>query len=135
MKRENLKPLTWFEIIVAFSVLTLAVTYFIPGNSFFAILRYVFGFVFVVFLPGYCLINVLFRGKNRIDPIEKAVLSVALSFGLDGLAGLFLGLSPIGINFTSITVSLSAIVLVFAAVAMVRMLREPNMQSPEQVSA
>ncbi|MGA2523356.1 MAG: DUF1616 domain-containing protein [Candidatus Bathyarchaeia archaeon] len=101
----------------------------------FAALRYVFGFVFVVFLPGYCLINILFRGKNRIDPVEQAVLSVALSFGLDGLAGLFLGLSPIGINFTSITVSLTVIVLVFAAVGLVRMLREPNVQSPEQVSS
>ena len=67
--------------------------------------------------------------------MEQAVLSVALSFGLDGLAGLFLGLSPVGINFTSITVSLSAIVLVFAVVAFVRMLRQPDVQSSEQVSA
>ncbi|MGA2386531.1 MAG: DUF1616 domain-containing protein [Candidatus Bathyarchaeia archaeon] len=110
-------------------------TYFIPGNSFFAVLRYVFGFVFVVFLPGYCLINALFTGKNRLDSVEQLVLSVALSFGLDGLIGLFLGLSPIGINFTSITVSLSAVVLVFAAVALARMLREPDVQSSEQVSA
>ena len=134
-KRENLKPLRWFEYIVAFTVLTLAVTNLIPGDSFFAVLRYVFGFVFVVFLPGYCLVNILFMGKNTIDPVEQAVLSVALSFGLDGLAGLFLGLSPIGINFTSITASLSAIVLVFAAVALVRKLREPDVQSPQQVSA
>jgi uncharacterized membrane protein len=98
-------------------------------------LRYVFGFVFVVFLPGYCLVNILFIGKNSVDPIEQMVLSVALSFGLDGLAGLFLGLSPIGINFTSITVSLSGIVLVFAALALARKLRQPNVQSPEQVSA
>ena len=135
MKRENLKPLRWFEIIVAFTVLTLAVTYAIPGNSLFAVLRYVFGFVFVVFLPGYCLIIALFTGKNRLDSVEQLVLSVALSFGLDGLIGLFLGLSPIGIHFTSITVSLSAVVLVFAAVALARMLREPDVQSPEKVSA
>src|SRR5271157_1690705 len=135
LKRENLKPLTWFEIIVAFTVLTLAVTYLIPGDSLFAVLRYVFGFVFVVFLPGYCLVNILFTGKNKIDPVEQAVLSVALSFGLDGLAGLFLGLSPIGINFTSITVSLGAIVLVFGVIAFVRKLRQPDVQSPEQISA
>ena len=73
-------------------------------------------------------------GKNKIDFVEQLVLSVALSFGLDGLVGLFLGLSPIGINFTSITVSLSA-VLVFAVIALVRKLRELNVQSPEQVSA
>jgi uncharacterized membrane protein len=135
LKRENLKALQWFEIILAFTVLTLAVTYLIPGDSLFAVLRNVFGFVFVAFLPGYCLVNILFTGKNKIDPIEQAVLSVALSFGLDGLAGLFLGLSPIGINFTSITVSLSAIVLVFGVIAFVRKLRQPDVQSPEQISA
>ena len=130
-----MKPLRWFEIIVAFTVLTLAVTYLIPSNSLFAVLRYAFAFVFVAFLPGYCLMNVLFRGKNKVDSVEQVVLSVALSFGLDGLVGLFLGLSPIGISLTSITVSLSVMVLVFGGVALVRMLRELNVQSPEQVSA
>jgi uncharacterized membrane protein len=129
------KPLRWLEIIVGFTVLTLLVTYLIPSGSLLAVLRYVFGFVFVVFLPGYCLMNILFTGRNRVEFVEQLVLSVALSFGLDGLVGLFLGLSPIGINFTSLTVSLSAMVLVFAAVAFVRKLRELDVQSPEQVSA
>jgi len=129
------KPLRWFEIIVAFTVLTLAVAYLIPSGSFFAVLRYAFGFVFVAFLPGYCLMNALFTGRNKVDPIELVVLSVVLSFGLDGLVGLFLGLSPIGISFTSITVSLSAVALAFAVVALVRRVRKLNVQSPEQVSA
>ncbi|MGZ4850408.1 MAG: DUF1616 domain-containing protein [Candidatus Bathyarchaeia archaeon] len=98
------------------------------------VFRYFFAFVFVSFLPGYCLINILFTGKSKLDFIEQLVLSVALSFGLDGLVGLFLGLSPIGINFTAITVSLSAVVMVFAIVGLIRKLREPHMQSPEQVS-
>ena len=78
--------------------------------------------------------NALFIGKNKIDSIETAVLSVVLSFGLVGLIGLFLGLSPIGINFTSITVSLSAATLIFSFAAFVRKLREPDVHSPEQVS-
>jgi uncharacterized membrane protein len=73
--------------------------------------------------------------RNKLDFVEEIVLSVALSFGLDGLVGLFLGLSPIGINFTSITISLSVLVLVFAVVVFIRKLREPDVQSPEQVSA
>jgi len=77
----------------------------------------------------------LFMNRNKLDFVEEIVLSVALSFGLDGLVGLFLGLSPIGINFTSITISLSVLVLVFAVVVFVRRLRELNVQSPEQVSA
>ncbi len=101
----------------------------------FAVFRYVFGFVFVAFLPGYCLVNILFMYRNKLDFVEELVLSVALSFGLDGLVGLFLGLSPIGINFTSITISLSAVVLVFAVVVFIRRLRELNAQAPEQVSA
>lgn len=98
------------------------------------VFRYVFAFVFVSFLPGYCLVNILFTGKSKLDFVEQLVLSVALSFGLDGLVGLFLGLSPIGINFTSITVSLSVVVMVFAIVGLIRKLRELHMQSPEQVS-
>lgn len=112
-------------------------TYLIPSDSLLVVLRYVFGFVFVAFLPGYCLVNILFTGKNKLDFVEQLVLSVALSFGLDGLVGLFLGLSPIGINFTSITVSLSAVVLVFAVVALIRKIRELpsfHVQGSEQVS-
>jgi uncharacterized membrane protein len=73
--------------------------------------------------------------RNKLDFVEEIVLSVSLSFGLDGLVGLFLGLSPIGINFTSITISLSAIVLVFAVIVFIRMIRELHVQTPEQVSA
>jgi uncharacterized membrane protein len=98
------------------------------------VFRYVFGFVFVAFLPGYCLVNILFMNRNKLDFVEEIVLSVALSFGLDGLVGLFLGLSPIGINFTSITISLSVLVLVFAVVVFVRRLRELDVHSSEQVS-
>ncbi len=76
-------------------------------------------------MPGYCLVNILFMGKSRIDFVETLVLSVALSFGLTGLIGLFLGLSPIGINFVSITISLNALAFALAAVAYVRKVKEP----------
>jgi uncharacterized membrane protein len=116
------------------------VTYFIPNNSelAFMIPRYFFAFVFVAFLPGYCLVNLLFIGKNKLDLVEEIVLSVALSFGLDGLDGLFLGLSPIGINLASITVSLSVLVMVFAVVGFLRKrhrLPVLEVESPQQISA
>ena len=139
----TLKPLRWLEIVIGFTVLTLLATYLIPSGSLsdspLIVFRYVFGFVFIVFLPGYCLVDILFLGKDRLDFVEKLVLSVVLSFGLTGLIGLFLGLSPIGINFVSITVSLAVTVLVLAVIAYVRKSREAlpvlQMQSPEQVSA
>ena len=135
-KCVKLKPSRWFEIIVLFTALTLLVTYLVPADSPLVFLRYGFGIVFVALLPGYCLVNILFLKKNKLDLIEELVLSVGLSFGIAGLLGLFLGLSPIGINFTSITVSLSGLVLVLAAIAFIRKtmeLRKPQ-ESANQAS-
>jgi uncharacterized membrane protein len=131
------KPTRWLEIIILFTLLTMVIVYLIPSDSPLSAIRYAFGFVFVVFLPGYCLVNILFLGSNRLDPVETAVLSVALSFGITGLVGLLLGLSPIRINFTSLTVSLTVIVLVLAVVAFMRKTREtiaPETQPAEQTS-
>jgi uncharacterized membrane protein len=114
------KPNLWFGIIVLFTVLTMSIAYVVPGDSPFFIFRYVFGFIFVGILPGYCLVSLLFAKESKLDLIDETVLSVALSFGIVGLTGLFLGLSPVGINFTSITVSLSVIALVLAVVAFIR---------------
>ena len=95
--------------------------YVIPGDSPVVVVTYVFGFVFVAFVPGYCLVNILFATKeNKLGFLEEAILSVALSFSIIGLMGLFLGLSPIGMDFTSIRISVSGIVLVLASIAFVR---------------
>ena len=115
-----MKSHQWFGAIVLFTLLTMFTVYFASDDSPLVVFRWVFGFIFVAFLPGYCLVNALFVKKDKLDLIEETVLSVALSFGLAGLAGLFLGLSPIGINFASITVSLNAIVIIFALVAFLR---------------
>ncbi len=133
-----MKPTRWLAIILTFTVLTLLVTYLAQAEPY-VYIRYVLGFVFVVFLPGYCLVNILFLGTNRIDIIEALVLSIALSFGLAGLVGLFLGLSPVGINFQSITISLCLLVAALAVVAFIRKSKEKplpvlQVQSSEQVS-
>ena len=135
-----MKSLRWLEIVVSFTVITLLATYLIPADSLLVGIRYVLGYSFIVFLPGYCLVNILFLGKNRIDFVETLVLSIALSFGLTGLVGLFLGLSPIGITFVPITASLGVLVLALAAIAYIRKNKEKELpvlqvQSPQQVSA
>src|SRR3990170_7187805 len=108
----KLKLEYWFGTIILFTALTIMFVYIIPSDSPFSILSNVFGFVFAAVVPGYCLVNILFATReNKLGLVEEAVLSVALSFSIIGLSGLFLGLSPIGISFDSIRVSLSAIVL------------------------
>ena len=132
-----MKPLTWFGVIVLFTVLTLLCVYFIPNSPPFNVFTYFFGFTFVAVVPGYCLINLLFQ-EGKLDLAEKVVLSVALSFSIAGISGLFLGLSPIGITVNSITYSLSGIVLVLALLAFLRkmgLLRKLYVHSPKQISS
>lgn len=125
-----MNPTKWFGIIVLYTILTILFVYFIPTSSPFAILTYMFGFIFVAVVPGYCLVSVLFQ-EGKLDLVEKAVLSVALSFSIAGVSGLFLGLSPIGITTPSIIISLSSIVVVLAFLAFLRK-RKFQMQSVEQ---
>jgi uncharacterized membrane protein len=127
------KPTSWFGIIVLYTVLTILFAYFIPSDSPFAVFSYVFGFIFVSVVPGYCLVSLLFR-EGKLDLVEKAVLSVALSFSIAGLSGLFLGLSPIGMTTSSLTVSLGSIVVVLAFLAFIRK-RKFQVQSTKQLSS
>jgi uncharacterized membrane protein len=114
-----MKPLRWLEIITIFTGLTLLFVYLIPADSILVFLRYVFGTIFLFVIPGNCLVNILFRKTSKLDLIEQAVLSIALSFGIVGITGLFLGLTPIGLSFISITASISSIALILAISAFI----------------
>ena len=131
-----MKSTTWFGIIVLYTVLTILFVYFIPNDSPFSVFTAVFGFIFVAVVPGYCLVSLLFQ-KGKLDVVEKAVLSVALSFSIAGVSGLFLGLSPIGITTSSIVISLSSIVVVLAFLAFIRKrkLQQVKVPSTEQVTS
>lgn len=133
-----MRPIRWFGIVFLFTCIAILFALFVPSTSALFGIRYFFGFVYVAVLPGYCLVNLLFVKENRLDLAEEAVLSVALSFGIAGLTGLFLGLSPIGIDSKSVVVTLSAVVLVLGFLAFLRKrkleLRESQMQSSNSIS-
>lgn len=115
---QKLKGKYWFIAVIFFTALTLLTAYTVPSDSYLALFRYVFGFIFVSFIPGYCLLRLLFPKHKEVDVIEKMVLSVALSFSITGFVGIFLGLTSIGINFTSVTISLTVIVLFLLLLAL-----------------
>ena len=112
-------PLKWFGIIILYTIITLLTVYYIPSGSLFWGVTVFFGFTFIAFLPGYCLVSLLFQ-EGKLDLIEKVVLSVALSFSIAGISGLFLGLTSIGFTTSYITESLTIIVIVLAFFAMLR---------------
>jgi hypothetical protein len=110
----------WFWVVFVSALATTVMVFMVPENAFpLVYARYVFGGVFVLFLPGFSLIKALF-GRKELDNIERLALSIGLSLALVPLAGLLLNYSPWGIRTTPVTLSLLALTLVFASAAVVR---------------
>jgi len=101
-----------------------------------AYIRYVLGLIFVMRLPGYTFIKALFPSKNDLDPIERLALSIGLSLALVPIVGLLLNYSPWGITPTPITISLLALTITLATLALIRehQTRTPTKIRPEAQS-
>jgi len=111
----------WFWVIIATSLLSFASIILIPENgTTLSYLRYVFGFVLVAFLPGYCLTETLFPKTDALDIIERITFSIGLSFAITALVGLFLSFTPIGLTLATALPALGSMVIVLAGLAIVR---------------
>ncbi len=73
--------------------------------------RYVVGSIFVLFLPGYALIEALYPKEDELEALERFALSIGLSLALVPLVGLVLNYTPWGIRLEPITISLSLLTL------------------------
>ena len=61
----------WFWVVFSLAVLASIMVFFVPEDSFpLVYVRYLFGAVFVLFLPGYSLIKAWFSSKE-LDNIER----------------------------------------------------------------
>jgi uncharacterized membrane protein len=96
---------------------TLLSIYILPESIPWSIVRIIAGGVFVLFVPGYALVQLLFP-KKEMDFIERVAFSIGLSLAVVPLVGFLLNYSPWGIRLDPIVVSISllSIVLAFASV-------------------
>ncbi|MCX8188624.1 MAG: DUF1616 domain-containing protein [Nitrososphaeria archaeon] len=95
-----------FHITLTLLVLTI-LTIYITQTTITTYLRYVLGSLFVLFLPGYSLIEALYPKEGDLAPLERLALSIGLSLALVPLVGLILNYTPWGIRLDPIVVSLS----------------------------
>lgn len=111
-----------FWLPIAVTITCILAIYLLPPDSFLSPVRIVVGMIFVLFIPGYLLIQLLYPGKE-MDTIERVALSLGLSLALTSLMALMLNYSPWGIRLEpmvillslfSITLALSATYRVFA---------------------
>ena len=80
-------------------------------------LRIVFTLPVVFFIPGYCLIAVLFPKEGDIGLIERMMLSIGVSIAVVPLMGLGLNFTPWGIRLDPIVISLTIFTGVMILVA------------------
>jgi len=121
----------WFWVVFSVAALTAVMVFVVPEDAFpIVYARYLFGAVFVLFLPGYSLVRALF-GRRELDSIERLALSIGLSLALVPLAGLLLNYTPWGIRTAPVTFSLLGLTVVFASAAVAREYgtrKEPEVQ-------
>lgn len=116
----SLKQTRWFWIVIVVSLLSFLSILFIPQTGTpLSYIRYIFAFVLVAFLPGYCLIETLFPRIGSLDIIERLTFSIGLSFAVTALVGLFLSFT-IDLTLATALPVLGFIVIVFAVIALIR---------------
>jgi len=82
--------------------------------------RYVFTIPVILFIPGYCLLAVLFPQEGDIDLFERIALSFGLSIAVVPLMGLGLNFTPWGIRLEPIVMALTLFTLVLILIAQYR---------------
>jgi len=111
----------WFWIVIGTSILSFVSILFIPETGTpLSYIRYIFAFVLVAFLPGYCLTETLFPREDALDMIERSTFSIGLSFAVTALVGLFLSFTPISLTLATALPALGSLVIVLAIVALIR---------------
>jgi len=107
----------WFWAALAATLLSVA---FVFATSGFALyLRYAFGGLLILFLPGYSLIETVYS-KRELDELSRFALSIGLSLALVPLVGLALNYTPFGIRLLPITLSLAGLTVLLLVLAVRR---------------
>lgn len=108
---------TWFWLLTALVAATLWLVFHVQGPPL-IYARYVLGSLFVLYLPGYTLIEALYPRAEDLKPLERLALSLGLSLAVVPLMGLLLNYTPWGIRLAPVVASLALFTegMAFAAV-------------------
>jgi len=102
---ENL----WFYLVLGSISATLASIYLLPSIYPFIIIRYLVGSIFVLFLPGFAVVQALYPVEGELNGLERLALSIGLSMAITPLVGLILNYTPWGIRLNPIVVALTVL--------------------------
>lgn len=110
---------SWYWALLALVAGTVALVVASPGAPL-IYLRYALGSLFVLYLPGAALIELLYPKKSDLSQLERFALSLGLSLALVPLVGLVLNYTPWGIRLEPILASVSLLTVGLATGAVYR---------------
>jgi len=118
----------WYWTTILLALATTILVFTVPEDVYpIVYVRYIFGSIFVLWMPGYTFIKALFPAKlpiqaasKELETIERIALSIGMSLALVPIVGLLLNYTPWGISLTPITLSLLALTISFATAAITR---------------
>ncbi|ADB86790.1 DUF1616 domain-containing protein [Saccharolobus islandicus] len=104
----------WFflVLIIVFGTIISVFLNFLP-------LRYFFGLIFVMYLPGASLTELVYPKKEDLSQLGRLAMGIGLSLALDPIVGLFLNYVP-GIFVNTSLISLTLLTLAFSIGALFR---------------
>ncbi len=110
----------WFWTTAILVLLTLIVIYATSTLPQLLVLRYVLGTLYVLYLPGFALVEALYPIEGDLKPLERLALSIGLSLAVVPLIGLVLNYAPWGIRLGPVIVSLALYTLGVSLIALAR---------------
>jgi uncharacterized membrane protein len=87
----------------------------------FGVIRAVFGFIYVLFIPGFVATWALFPKREEISDLERLALSMALSIALSVLPVMFLNYLGVMVTAANVFLIILFVILVCGLAAWVRM--------------
>ncbi len=128
MKIDKKTIRNWTIAILAMILISFGISF--TSLSVLESFRIVFGSFFVLFLPGYVIVNLFF---NEIEIIEKIALSFALSIAVVPLTVFYLNRIGMKINTLNSFLTILGIVLVTIIIYLIKSGKERKKQSYHKV--
>ena len=110
----------WLWAVYGFLLLVFTAIYLAPQHAPWIYARYVFGAVYVLYVPGAVFIEALYPQREELEDLERFALGVGLSLALVPLVGLALNYTPWGIRLTPIFIGITQLTLLLSVIALYR---------------
>ena len=105
-----LSPISiWFWELVVATTASIGLVFASSGLGLY--LRYIFGSLLVLFLPGYSLVGFIYSKKEDLDYLTRISVSFVMSLAITTLVGLALNFTPFGITVFAVALGIATITI------------------------